>query len=56
VAKVVPEKENSKRVRGFGLLAHLPAIPDEAFFDPLPEEELQPWEGEPSPDPGKPER
>jgi prevent-host-death family protein len=56
VAKVVPEKENSKRVRGFGLLAHLPAIPDEAFFDPLPEEELQAWEGEPSPDPGKPER
>lgn len=56
VAKVVPETDNSKRVRGFGLLAHLPAVPDEAFFDPLPEEELQAWEGEASPEPAKPER
>lgn len=50
VAKVVPGTVNAKRVRGFGLLAHLPAVPDEAFFDPLPEEELLGWEGEASPD------
>jgi len=56
---VAPEKENPKRVRGFGLLAHLPAVPDAAFFDPLPEGELQAWEGEPEPakpEPAKPER
>jgi len=47
---VAADKENAKRVRGFGLLAHLPAVPDEAFFDPLPEEELQAWEGDASPD------
>jgi len=51
---VAAEKENAKRVRGFGMLAHLPAVPDAAFFDPLPEEELEAWEGDASP--GKPGR
>jgi prevent-host-death family protein len=53
VAKVVPTNENSKHVRGFGMLAHLPPAPDELFFDPLPEEELRAWEGDESFDPGK---
>jgi prevent-host-death family protein len=48
VAKVVPAGENSKRVRGFGMLAHLQPVPDELFFDPLPEEELRAWEGDES--------
>jgi len=54
VAKVVPE--GAKQVRGFGMLAHLQAVPDEAFFDPLPEEELRAWEGEAFSDLDKPER
>lgn len=50
VAKLVPTEE--KRVRGFGMLAHLPPVPD-AFFDPLPEEELRAWEGEEAVHPGR---
>jgi prevent-host-death family protein len=53
VAKVVPTGESSKHVRGFGMLAHLPPVPDELFFDPLPEEELRAWEGDESFDPSK---
>jgi prevent-host-death family protein len=51
VAKVTPDK-GSKHVRGFGMLSHLPSVPDELFFDPIPEEELRAWEGEDSSDPG----
>ena len=46
VAKVVPTDENPKRVRGFGMLAHLPPVADELFFDPLPDFELRAWEGD----------
>lgn len=53
VAKLVPVGE--KRVRGFGMLAHLPPVPDE-FFDPLPEEELRAWEGDEAADPGRRKR
>jgi prevent-host-death family protein len=35
----------AKRVRGFGSLSHMPPIPDSFFFDPLPDEELDAWEG-----------
>lgn len=50
VAKLVPTE--AKRVRGFGILAHLPPVPD-AFFDPLPEEELRDWEGGEAADPAR---
>lgn len=53
VATVVPAGENPKRVQGFGMLAHLPPVPDELFFDPLPEEELRAWEGGQSFDPDR---
>lgn len=53
VAKLVPVGE--KRVRGFGMLAHLPPVPD-AFFDPLPEEELRAWEGDEAADPDRRKR
>jgi antitoxin (DNA-binding transcriptional repressor) of toxin-antitoxin stability system len=32
-------------VRGFGLLAHLPPVPDAMFFEPLSDDELDAWEG-----------
>lgn len=38
VARLVSFDAPDKRVRGFGALAHLPTIPDDFFFDPLPEE------------------
>jgi prevent-host-death family protein len=35
-----------KRKRSFGMLkGKIPSLPDEFFFDPLPEEELRLWEG-----------
>ena len=38
--------EPKKRRPQFGALkGQLPNIPDEFFFDPLPEEELRAWEG-----------
>lgn len=43
VAKVAPQ--GGKGVTGFGALAHLPPVPDEFFFDPLPDDELDAWEG-----------
>lgn len=43
VARLVPA---IKPRRELGFLAHLGIeIPDSAFFDPLPEEELRQWEG-----------
>lgn len=45
VAKVVPLVEIKRRPRFGALKGKLPHIPDEFFFDPLPEEELRAWEG-----------
>jgi prevent-host-death family protein len=46
VARLAPiEKKTMKR--RFGMLkGKIPDLPDEFFFDPLPEEELRLWEGE----------
>lgn len=39
--------ETKKLKRCFGMLkGKIPNLPDEFFFDPLPEEELRLWEGE----------
>jgi prevent-host-death family protein len=45
VAKVVPLTEETHRPQFGALKGKLPHIPDEFFFDPLPEEELRAWEG-----------
>jgi len=34
-----------RRRRAFGALKSKLKLPDSFFFDPLPEEELEPWEG-----------
>ena len=46
VARLTPmPRENASR--RFGMLkGKIPRLPDEFFFDPLPEEELRLWEGE----------
>jgi prevent-host-death family protein len=46
VARLAPiQKKEMKRC--FGMLkGKIPNLPDEFFFDPLPEEELRLWEGE----------
>ena len=46
VARLAPiDKKPLKRC--FGMLkGKIPNLPDEFFFDPLPEEELRLWEGE----------
>jgi prevent-host-death family protein len=46
VARLAPiETKNMKR--RFGMLkGKIPDLPDEFFFEPLPEEELRLWEGE----------
>ena len=49
--QVAPTDNQGRRVRGFGMLAHMPAVPDGFFFDPLAEDDLQAWEGAGSPDP-----
>lgn len=44
-AKLVPLTEPPKK-RELGFLRDiLPPLPDSAFFDPLPEDELAAWEG-----------
>lgn len=50
VARVEAIPEPPKNPKRLGFLKHLnlPPIPDSAFFDPLPEEELGLWEGEDS--------
>ena len=46
VARVVPLAPDSAEAMGYGMLRHLQGkIPDSAFFDSLPEEELKLWEG-----------
>ena len=47
---VVPT--NAKCVRGFGILAHLPTVPDDFFFKPLSESDLKDWEGGDDPETG----
>lgn len=38
---------NPKRKPAFGVLkGKIPSLPDDFFFNPLPEEELRLWEGE----------
>ncbi len=44
VAKLIPLSRRKRRP-DFGALKGMPALPDSFFFDPLPEEELQLWEG-----------
>lgn len=45
VAKLIPAGP-AKKSRGRGALKHLALqIPDSAFFDPLPDDELDAWEG-----------
>ncbi|UIJ73724.1 type II toxin-antitoxin system Phd/YefM family antitoxin [Aurantimonas sp. HBX-1] len=50
-ATVTPAAAAARRVRGFGMLAHMPSVPDGFFFDPLSEEDLEAWEGAASFDP-----
>jgi len=46
VARLEPiAKRKGKRVPGL-LKGKIPDLPDEFFFEPLPEEELRAWEGE----------
>jgi prevent-host-death family protein len=46
VARLAPI-DAKKMNRQFGMLkGKIPDLPDEFFFDPLPEEELRLWEGE----------
>lgn len=46
VARLEPfSKKKGKRVPGL-LKDKVPALPDEFFFAPLPEDELRAWEGE----------
>lgn len=46
VAKLVPLQPVAAKSRGRGALKHLGLhIPDSVFFDPLPDDELDAWEG-----------
>jgi prevent-host-death family protein len=45
VVKLTPLKPVRNHPRFGALKGKLPHIPDEFFFDPLPEEELRAWEG-----------
>lgn len=46
VARLAPIETKIMK-RRFGMLkGKIPDLPDEFFFDPLPEEELRLWEGE----------
>lgn len=46
VARLEPiGKKQGRRVPGL-LKGKIPELPDEFFFEPLPEEELRAWEGE----------
>jgi len=46
VARLAPIETKTLK-RRFGMLkGKIPNLPDEFFFDPLPEEELRLWEGE----------
>lgn len=46
VAKLVPAQPVAPKSRGLGALKHLGhQTPDSAFFDPLPDDELEAWDG-----------
>ncbi len=46
VARITPIETKTMK-RRFGMLKRkIPNLPDEFFFDPLPEDELRLWEGE----------
>jgi prevent-host-death family protein len=46
VARLMPIETKTMK-RRFGMLkGKIPNLPDEFFFDPLPEEELRLWEGD----------
>jgi prevent-host-death family protein len=49
VAKLVPAQPRKRRVAG-AMKGIWPDLPDEFFFEPLPEEELKLWEGRDGPD------
>jgi prevent-host-death family protein len=52
VAKLVPAQKAAAKSRGWGALKHLNLqIPDSFFFDPLPDDELDAWEGKYGSDP-----
>lgn len=44
--EAIPELPKNPQRLGFLEHLNLPPIPDSAFFDPLPENELRLWEGE----------
>lgn len=46
IAKLIPALVPERKARVPGTLKHLNLqIPDSAFFDPLPDDELDAWEG-----------
>jgi prevent-host-death family protein len=45
VVKLTPVEGGKRRPQFGALKGKIPHIPDEFFFDPLPEEELRAWEG-----------
>lgn len=52
VAKLVPAHPMPPKSRGLGALKHLGMeTPDAAFFDPLPDDELEAWDGKYGRDP-----
>lgn len=52
VATLAPIDGPKKKSRGYGALKHLGiTVPDSVFFDPLPQEELDAWEGKDGFDP-----
>jgi prevent-host-death family protein len=46
LVRLTPIGAGKRKSRGWGALKHLNLqIPDSAFFDPLPDDELDAWEG-----------
>jgi prevent-host-death family protein len=45
IAKLVPAEPVKQRPQFGAMRGKWPSLPDEFFFDPLPEEELRLWEG-----------
>lgn len=44
--RLVPVNANKAAVRGYGRFAHLShLIPEDLFLSPMPEDDLQAWEG-----------
>lgn len=51
VAKLVPAQPVAVKTRGWGALKHLNLQLPDSFFDPLPDDELDAWEGKYGSDP-----